>query len=112
MIPTPLKMEYLNENYDYKKLTIAQLCSILSKHNVALPSSRQQKHVYIDLFQTEIIEKSKELVMEIENVKPSSTGIELMKSKIPVKKAPGVIISVTKRSCKTYFDEPSKAVIC
>jgi hypothetical protein len=44
------------------------------------------KHVYLDLFLTEIIEKSEELKMEAENIQPSAAGIEFVKSKIPVKK--------------------------
>jgi hypothetical protein len=89
MPPTPSALEYLQDGYDYKKLTISQLCSILSKHSVALPASRQQKHVYLDLFQTEIIGKSDELMMEAENIQPSAAGIEFVKSKIPVKKVQG-----------------------
>ena len=88
MAPTPTQLEYLQADYDFKKLTIAQLCSILSNHKVALPSSRQPKGVYIDLFQTEIIEKSEELLQEIENIQPSAAGIEFVPSKlskIPVK---------------------------
>lgn len=78
--------EYLEEDFDYKKLTISQLCSILSRHNVDLPSSKQRKDVYLTLFSSEIAAKRVEIKKSLENVKPNGDGIEIVltSSKIPV----------------------------
>jgi hypothetical protein len=85
-------LDYLQDDFDAKKITISQICSILSKHNIDLPVAKQRKDFYVDLFNTAIFEKRREIRNEIENVKPSSQGIEVVgpvtaSSKIPVMSA-------------------------
>lgn len=84
MAKTP---EYLDDDFEPRKATIASLSSILSKHGVDLPASRQRKEFYVDLFLTEIAQKSDSILQEMENIKPSGEGIVYVqpKSKIPVK---------------------------
>ncbi len=83
---TPPPQQYLHPDFDPHKLTINQLCSILSFHYVDLPGTKQKKDVYVNLFRMEIQPRAKDLLREIESVKASSKGIEIvsLKSKIPV----------------------------
>ena len=86
-------LDYLQDDFDAKKITISQICSILSKHNVDLPVAKQRKDFYVDLFNANIYENRKEIRSKLESVKPSSHGIEIvggpsavtsLGSKIPV----------------------------
>lgn len=95
-------LDYLQDDFDAKKITISQICSILSKHNVDLPVAKQRKDFYVDLFNTNIYENRKEIRSKLESVKPSSHGIEIvggasLGSKIPVlsAKASSEVIDIT-----------------
>lgn len=40
---------------DYKKMTIAQLKSALTTHNVDLPATAQKKDVYLELYRKHVL---------------------------------------------------------
>jgi hypothetical protein len=69
---------YLEPGFDSKKLTIAQLTSILSKHNVKLPGTHQRKYVYLELFDREIKANAPQLLDELNGVVPSDSGIQMV----------------------------------
>lgn len=69
---------YLEPEFDAKKLTIQQLTSLLSKHDVTLPPNAQRKAYYLELFNTHITQRASNLLSEMKHVKPSSKGIEFV----------------------------------
>lgn len=69
---------YLGPSFDAKKLTIAQLSSLLSAHGVPLPPSLQRKAVYVDLFQAQVQAKASKILKSLKPVQPSSKGIEFV----------------------------------
>lgn len=69
---------YLKPGFDSKKLTIAQLTSILSFHNVKLPGTSQRKYVYLELFDNEIMANASKLLAELNNIEPSDAGIQIV----------------------------------
>ena len=74
--PTP--EEYLSTKFNPAKLTINELVSILSLHGVKMQASRQQKQVYVDLFRDVLIPQGPKILSDIENVVPSSKGIQIV----------------------------------
>jgi hypothetical protein len=73
---------YLEPGFDSKKLTIAQLTSILSKHDVKLPGTHQRKYVYLELFDREIKANASKLLDELNGVVPSDTGIKIISNEL------------------------------
>jgi hypothetical protein len=67
---------YLDPGFDPKKLTKAELRSIMAAHNVLnLPSSVAKKDELLDLFYKEIIAKREKIIAANKAVKPKSDGI-------------------------------------
>ncbi|KAJ3042887.1 hypothetical protein HDV00_006448 [Rhizophlyctis rosea] len=69
---------YLAPSYDPAAHTISDLLSILSAHNVPLPTSRARKSVYIDLFNTHIAAKRDQILKSLQSVVPNGDGIVLV----------------------------------
>ena len=76
MRPSPA--EYLQPGYNPSKLTISELTSILSSHEISVPSSRQQKQYYLDLFQELLAPLGPKILFDLENIVPSNKGIKKM----------------------------------
>lgn len=74
---------YLEPGFDSKKLTIAQLTSILSKHNVKLPGTSQRKYVYLELFDTHIKANAAQLLAKVTAVEASDAGIQIISNASP-----------------------------
>ena len=71
---------YLEPGFDAKKLTIHQLTSILSVHDVPVPNTAQRKSVYLDLFQAQITAKADKIIAQLRQVKASNDGIQYVQS--------------------------------
>ena len=67
---------YLKPGFDSKKLTISQLTSILSFHNVKLPGTSQRKYVYLDLFDREIKAHATKILNDLNAVEASDDGVQ------------------------------------
>jgi hypothetical protein len=96
---------YLESEFDSKKLTIAQLTSILSKHNVKLPSTSQRKYVYVELFDKEIKAKASQILAELNGVEPSDSGIQIMSNVTNVSTDKAEVVCQGKHSA-TRDDSP------
>ena len=111
---------YLEPKFDARKLTIHQLTSILSLHDVPVPSVAQRKAVYVELFQKRIQDRASILKKQLNQVKPSSEGIEFVDRKAREGSSNGgasdenadpkeVKVERTARLRKAVWNEPSKS---
>ena len=67
---------YLDPEFDPKKLTKAELRSIMASHGILdLPPATSKKEELLDLFYKEIIAKKKLIIESRKNIKAKSDGI-------------------------------------
>jgi len=69
-------MYYLDPNFEPKRLTKAELRSILASHNVPnIPHPSAKKDEILDVFYKEIVSKREQILGSQRSVKPNSSGI-------------------------------------
>lgn len=103
---------YLDPEFDPKKLTKAELRSIMASHNILdLPPPSAKKDELLDMFYKEIVAKRKSIIESQKNIKAKSDGIVFLDEssrpspKRPKKSAKKITESV---SDNEYLSSPSK----
>ncbi|RKP09773.1 Man1-Src1p-C-terminal domain-containing protein [Thamnocephalis sphaerospora] len=69
-----MEHNYLEPNFDPKKLKVAELRRVLLAHQLSAPSSAKKQQL-VDLFLSEITPRASQLRTELTKVKPSNVGI-------------------------------------
>src|SRR5690606_18440001 len=105
------ELYYLEEDFDYRRLTKPQLRSILSENGVLdLPPASAKKEVLLNLFEERILAQVQTIKKERAKVKPSDTGITLLDKESkpsPIRKK-SRSKSPSKKSKSTRSKSPSK----
>lgn len=109
---------YLDPDFDPRKLTKAELRSIMASHNVLnLPPATAKKDELLDLFYKEIIAKREKIIAASKAVKPKSDGIVFLDDssrpspkKPTASKSPSPKKSTELKSTKTAFKSPTRGL--
>lgn len=98
---------YLDPEFDPKKLTKAELRSIMASHGILdLPPPSAKKDELLDLFEKEIVSKRKSILESLKNIKAKSDGIVFLdESSRPSPKKP----KKTKQA-KEFISEPTSGI--
>lgn len=91
----PAPAEYLSPGYMPSRMTIGDLISVLSQHLIEVPSSKQNKQFYLDLFKDKLAPMGPKILYDMENTVPSSEGISLVKMKRKILEFPPTSTSST-----------------